>query len=171
MTTYKGAQTYIRPITYDDTDLIVKWRNQDNVRRYFFFREDFTEEMHLNWMKTKVETGEVVQFIICNIDDGRPIGCTYYRDIDINNGTAEYGVFLGEENARGHGIGKEVLALTLKYGWEKLGLTKVTSRAILTNDASVQSFLHSGFAIDSVVHDVPCSDGEKTDMVLMSIGR
>lgn len=171
MNSYKasGEHIYIRFITYEDTEMIVKWRNQGNVRRYFFYRADFTREIHLNWMKDKVETGEVVQFIICDNESDTPIGCTYLRDIDSLEGTAEYGVFIGDENYRGHGIGKEALGLTLNYAWNVLKLDKVISRAISTNMASIGSFLSMGFSVDETRKDQECSDGTKEDMVLMSI--
>ena len=54
----------LRPISLEDTKLIVKWRNMPSVKKNFIFRDDFTEEMHINWMKTKVTSGEVVQYII-----------------------------------------------------------------------------------------------------------
>lgn len=166
-----GDKTYIRPITYDDTALIVRWRNQDNVKSYFFYRDEFTEEIHLNWMKNKVEKGEVVQFIVCLKDNDMPIGSTYLRDINEDDKSAEYGVFIGEEGYRGQGIGKEILALTMKYSWDELGLKKLYARAIATNQASVQSFLHSGFEIVETVGNVACSDGTNEDMVFMSINR
>jgi len=169
MTIYRGEQTYIRPITYDDTGYIVKWRNQEEIKSRFFFREPFTREMHENWMRTKVYTGEVVQFIVCMNDSDIPVGSTYFRDIDEKMGVAEYGVFIGEADARGHGIGKEILFLTLQYGWEQLGLNRVRARAISTNEASIQSFLHSGFTRDELVRSVLCSDGSYVDMIFMSI--
>lgn len=166
-----GEKVYIRSITYDDTELIVKWRNQENVRRYFFYREQFTREIHEDWMRNKVETGDVVQFVICTIADNRPIGSTYLRDIDAEEKSAEYGVFIGEEDMRGQGIGKEALALTLEYAWNSLALRKVISRAIESNGASIGSFLSMGFKKDELIKDVPCSDGKKENMVLMSIER
>lgn len=162
---------YIRPISYEDTDLIVKWRNQDNVRQYFFFREEFTRQMHENWMKNKVETGEVVQFVVCLKENDTPVGSTYLRDIDREKGTAEYGVFLGPEEIRGMGVGKRALDLTLEYAWNELKLNKVISRAISSNKPSVYSFVNSGFTIDGETEDVPCSDGEKVPMTMMSITR
>ena len=164
-----GEKVYIRVITDEDTGLIVKWRNQENIRKYFFFREKFTEDIHRNWMETKVNTGKVVQFIVCLIDGNIPIGSTYLRDINKDSKTAEYGVFIGEESARGKGIGKEILKLTLEYAWEKLGLEKIYARAISTNEASVNSFLKSGFKQEEVVRNVSCSDGKKVDMVFLSI--
>lgn len=37
---------YLRPMTYEDTDLIVSWRNQESVRRNFIYQELFTRESH-----------------------------------------------------------------------------------------------------------------------------
>ncbi len=164
----QGKKAYLRPITEDDTQLIVNWRNQENVKKYFFFREEFTGEMHRNWIKTKLETGEAAQFIVCLKDGDIPVGSTYLRDINYEEKTAEYGVFLGEESIRGKGIGKEVLNLTLKFAWEELLLEKVYARAISTNAPSINSFLNSGFRVEEEVKNVPCSDGSYADMVFMS---
>ena len=69
-------------ITPEDTYLIVKWRNNEKVRKNFIFQEEFTEEMHLNWLNTKVANKEVVQFIIKIKENDKPIGSVYFRDID-----------------------------------------------------------------------------------------
>lgn len=156
----------LRPITYDDTDLIVKWRNLDVVRNNFFYREEFTASTHINWMDTKVKSGEVVQYII--EADGRPVGSTYLRDIDREKSSAEYGVFIGED-VRGRGIGTEALRLTLDKVRNELGLKRIIARAIEGNAASINCFLHAGFEIDSIIPEVECSDGEKVSMVMMSI--
>ena len=158
--------TTLRPITYDDTDLIVKWRNLDVVRNNFFYREEFTASTHINWMDTKVKSGEVVQYII--EADGRPVGSTYLRDIDREKSSAEYGVFIGED-VRGRGIGTEALRLTLDKVRSELGLKRIIARAIEGNAASINCFLHAGFEIDSIIPEVECSDGEKVSMVMMSI--
>lgn len=160
---------YIRKIEYSDTDLIVKWRNQENVRQFFFYREQFTRDIHEAWMKNKVETGDVVQFIICLVENDTAVGSTYLRDIDYDKKIAEYGVFIGDETVRGMGIGKEALKKTLQYANKELGLKKVIARAISTNKPSIYSFLNSGFKIDEEIDSVPCSDGKLEKMVMMSI--
>ena len=45
-----------------------------------------------------------VQYIILDNADGKPVGSVYYRDIDNHNRSAEYGIFIGEESARGKGL-------------------------------------------------------------------
>ena len=61
------------PIQHSDTNLIVKWRNNPRVRNCFVFQEQFTVEMHENWLNTKVDSGEVIQFIVRTIDANVPI--------------------------------------------------------------------------------------------------
>ena len=156
----------LRKITYADTDMIVRWRNSEAVRCNFFYREEFSAETHLRWMETKVKSGEVVQYII--EVDGRPVGSTYFRDIDRGRASAEYGVFIGED-VRGRGIGTEALRLTLDKAVSELGLRHIIARAIEGNDASINCFLHAGFTIDSTIPDVECSDGTRVNMVMMSI--
>ena len=34
-----GEQVYLRPITPDDTDLIIEWRNSEAVRPYFIYQK------------------------------------------------------------------------------------------------------------------------------------
>lgn len=35
----EGKQIYLRPITMEDTDRIVSWRNQDRVRHNFIYQK------------------------------------------------------------------------------------------------------------------------------------
>ena len=110
-----GTAVTLRPITDADTDLIVKWRNTPSVVQNFIFRQTFTPEMHRNWLATKVATGQVVQYIILDNADGKPVGSVYYRDIDNHNRSAEYGIFIGEESARGKGLGTETARLFTQF--------------------------------------------------------
>ena len=48
---------YLRPITMDDTERIVGWRNSDRVRKNFIFQKPFTVQGHIEWMETKVVSG------------------------------------------------------------------------------------------------------------------
>lgn len=155
----------LRLITESDTELIVKWRNQTDVRKNFFFRETFTEEMHRKWLDEKVKTGQVVQFII--MLDNTPIGSTYLRDIDRKKGSAEYGVFIGESDARGQGVGSQVLKMTLDYAESILKLNTVYARVISDNLSSLNVFLHSGFIVIEKNIDAICSDGEHKEMIML----
>ena len=162
-----GKQVYIRPITVEDTDNIIKWRNSEAVRPYFIFQKPFTREGHLNWLKTMIETGRGYQFIVCRLENDEPIGCTYLRDYDKEHNKIEYGVFLGSDDVKGKGIGTEILMLTLRFAFETLNVHKVFARAFSDNPASIGSFLKGGFEKEAHLRDEVLVNGVYRDIVLL----
>jgi RimJ/RimL family protein N-acetyltransferase len=137
---------HLRPMTPSDTPKIVAWRNQDFVQKNFIYQEPFTEEGHLAWIKNQVEPGHVVQFIIC-LDDGREIGSVYFRDIDREKKTAEYGIFIGEEAAIGCGYGTQTAKLALAYAFGAMEMDRIFLRFLSENTGARISYEHAGFRL------------------------
>lgn len=164
-----GSNIVLRQMERRDTGNIVKWRNNERVRSHFIYRETFTLQGHENWIDTMVETGRAVQLIICEKETMRPVGSVYFRDIDRKKKEAEYGIFIGEDDAVGKGYGSETARLAVKYAFGELGLERLTLRVFTDNEAAVRSYEQAGFAKESVLHEVECSDGEKKDMFLMTL--
>ncbi len=163
-----GKLISIRKITWDDTDLVVAWRNNKRIRDHFIYRVEFTREIHENWLRTKVDTGEVAQFIICeNSRDGRPVGSVYFRYTDKTKNEAEYGIFIGEDDAVGKGYGSETAQVAVKYAKEVLGIKRIILRVFAYNKVAIRSYEKAGFRKYSDLPAVECSDGQKSDMILM----
>ena len=163
-----GDRVALRPITDADTDHIVAWRNTPSVMQNFIFRQTFTPEMHRNWLATKVATGQVVQYIIEATADGRPVGSVYYRDIDPANHSAEYGIFIGDENARGKGFGTETARLFTEFGFTVLGLHRISLRLLAENLPARRSYEKAGFAEEGLFRDMVLLDGRYRDVVFMA---
>lgn len=166
-----GERIVLRPMTAQDTERIIRWRNKERVRSRFVYREPFTKQGHENWTRTMVDTGRAVQFIICEKDGMRPVGSVYLRDIDRENRTAEYGIFLGEDDAAGKGYGTEAARLACGFAFDVLGLKKLFLRVFTDNTAAVKSYEKAGFLVEEMKRDVECSDGEKKDMLFMTLNR
>ena len=163
-----GDRVALRPITDADTDHIVAWRNTPSVMQNFIFRQTFTPEMHRNWLATKVAAGRVVQYIIEDKADGRPVGSVYYRDIDPANHSAEYGIFIEEENARGKGFGTETARLFTEFGFTVLGLHRISLRLLAENLPARRSYEKAGFAEEGLFRDMVLLDGRYRDVVFMA---
>ena len=163
------AGIYLRMMTGDDTDLIVAWRNSDAVRKNFIYQELFTRESHENWIRTKVETGQVVQMIICDSATHQPLGSVYIRDIDRQHGKAEYGIFIGEASARGRGVGSATAKLMLRYCFEEEKLHRVYLRVLSGNQAAIRSYEKAGFVKEGCLKDDVCLNGEYRDVIWMAI--
>ena len=162
-----GKKVCIRPITSQDTELVVKWRNNERVRKNFVYRVTFTNEIHEKWLKEQVFTGNVVQMIICEKDnDNVPVGSVYLRYTNEAKTEAEYGIFIGEDNAIGKGYGNETALLAVEYARE-LGIKRLILRAFDYNAVAIKSYENAGFREFQKLKDVQCSDGEKSDMILM----
>ena len=164
----EGAAVRLRPIADADTDLIVKWRNTPSGVQNFIFRQTFTPEMHRCWLATKVATGQVVQYIIIDKADDKPIGSVYYRDIDNHNRSAEYGIFIGEESARGKGLGTETAKLFTDFGFAELQLHRISLRVLAENTAARRSYEKAGFVQEGVFRDMELLDGQYRDVVFMA---
>ena len=163
-------QIYLRPMEINDTERIVNWRNQEWVRRNFIYQDPFTIEGHMNWVHTQIEPGYVVQFIICTKRDDRPIGSVYFRDIDRDDGTAEYGIFIGEKDAVGCGYGTVSAMEALKYAFTKLHLHKIFLRFLADNIAAQRSYENAGFRMTDQTETVTTSEGER-EVRFMEIDR
>ncbi len=164
----ESAGIYLRCMTWQDTDLIVAWRNSDAVRKNFIYQELFTRESHEHWIRTKVETGDVVQMIICDRKTDKPLGSVYIRDIDRKHHKAEYGIFIGEPDARGRGVGTAAAKLMLRYCFEEEGLHRVYLRALAGNEAATRSYEKAGFVKEGYLKDDVCLNGQYCDIVWMA---
>lgn len=165
----KDVGIYLRLMTIEDTEQIVAWRNSDSVRQNFIYQALFTKESHENWIKTMIDTGKVVQMMICEKDTGRAVGSVYVRDIDPVHQKAEYGIFIGEEDARGKGYGTVAAKLMIRYCFEELKLHRLFLRVYADNGQAIRSYEKAGFVKEAYLHDDVFVNGRFRDIVLMGI--
>lgn len=164
----QGERCYLRPMTDEDTDLIVKWRNNPRVRNNFIYQKPFTAEGHRQWVETKVKTGQVIQFVIC-LPDGKPVGSVYFRDIDKEHQNAEYGIFIGEDDAVGKGIGSEVCKLSCAYCFEHEGWHKIRLRVLAENKSAARTYEKAGFKQEAYLRDEVFLGGSFHDVIFMGM--
>lgn len=170
----ENEKIYLRKMEYSDTENIVKWRNSDFVREHFIYQALFTKESHENWIRTMVETGKVDQLIICLQPEAEgeeeiPVGSVYIRDIDHIHNKAEYGIFIGEESARGRGVGSMAASLMIEYCFKQLKLHRLFLRVFADNKQAIRSYEKAGFVQEAYLKDDVRIQGQYRDIVLMGI--
>ncbi|MBQ9563998.1 MAG: GNAT family N-acetyltransferase, partial [Synergistaceae bacterium] len=116
---------------------------------------------------TMIETGKAIQFII--LVDQRAIGSVYFRDIDNEHRKAEYGIFIGENNAINYGYGTAACKLACQYGFEKMKWHKIFLRVFASNQRAIRSYQKAGFIQEAILHDDVYVQGEFRDIILMGL--
>ena len=163
-----GDKVSLRPITDADTDDIVRWRNDPEVRQFFIFREPFTPEMHRAWLKNRVAAGQVIQYIIVDRASGKSLGSVYFRDVDPVSEAAEYGIFIGEADGRGRGVGTETARLFTAFGLDVLRLHRISLKVLGGNEIARRSYEKAGFVFEGRFRDFVKLDGVFTDVGFMA---
>lgn len=161
------SNIYLRLMEVSDTEKIVAWRNHDRVRRNFIYQQLFTPEGHMNWIRTQIEPGHVIQFIICETETDRAVGSVYFRDIDREKGCAEYGIFIGEDDAVGKGYGTQAAKEALRYAFESLRLQRVFLRVFADNVGARKSYENAGFRLIEGKQEEVTIEGVSRKVVFM----
>lgn len=171
MTDMVGEKIYLRKMTVEDTDQVIAWRNAPHVMEQFIYRTPLTRETHLEWIRTKVDTGKVQQFIICIRNNNRGIGSFYLRDINRKEGTAELGIFIGEQDALGKGYGTEAVKLGVLYGFQSLNLKRIMLRVFSDNEKALRDYEKNGFVRMQDRVETVMQDGHERQVVFMQKKR
>ncbi len=155
----------LRPLTLEDSQRIVDWRNDTRVRSNYLYNKPFTLEGQQKYYHEMVETGKVAQCIIAALDQGEEaVGCTVLSGIDPVKKEAEIGVFIGVGSATGRNYARNALHAMMRYGFEQLGLEAIHAKVFTTNEASHRAAVAAGLIPVGILHDVADADGVLHDM-------
>ena len=166
----EGEGIYLRKITFEDTDNIIRWRNSDSVRSHFIDQRLFTKESHNYWLENYgIAPSEESGNGSPEKDHYIPVGSVYIRDISKEHKKAEYGIFIGEDAARGRGIGSKTAKLMIRYCFETLHLHRLFLRVHADNIAAIKSYENAGFEREAYLRDDVFVNGTYKDIVLMGI--
>ncbi len=130
----------LRLLAEQDLPQTLAWRNQDDIRRWFFRSERLTPEEHAAWFARYQQRDDDFVFIIEETGgELRPIGQAALYNIDWVNGTAEYGrLMIGEADAAGRGLAREATRAVVALALEQLGLQEVHCDVIPGNVRSIR---------------------------------
>ncbi len=162
-----GDRIYLRPITKEDTEMVLYWRNSEKTVKNFFYRKPITVEEHTNWLETKVFKGLVHQFIMCMIDGDEPIGSVYIQHFDEEKNEAESGIFTSPKMPSGLGLGEEgARLLNIEYGFKMLHLNRIYATVLGYNIASIKMHERVGFTKYLVKEKDAFLDGKYEDVII-----
>jgi RimJ/RimL family protein N-acetyltransferase len=110
---------------------------------------------------------DLCDFTVYDRSDLAPIGWTSLSHIDHRNGTAQFGILLGER--RGQGLGTEATRLTLDWGFNVLGLHNIMLGVAAWNQRAIRVYTKVGFRELGRRRRAGVTMGQRYDAVYMDM--
>ena len=141
-----GETVALGPLRRDLIPLYQKWRNDFHVQRTFGnLPKPVTLEGQTTWFENAIGHGDTFWFTIYERETMHPIGTTDLFNVDHRWRVGQFGMMIGEADARGKGYGIEVARLMLDYGFIALGLRNIMLTVAEYNLAGRRAYEKAGF--------------------------
>jgi diamine N-acetyltransferase len=158
------------PIRRDLLETYQRWFNDlDVVRTLAAANLPMSFEAEERWFDGAATNSGEAMFTIYIRTTGQPIGNVGLQDIDHVNGTANYGIVIGEKSAWNQGYGTEATKLMVAYGFDVLGLQNIMLEVYAINAGGIRAYEKAGFQRIGTRRSAVAIGRERTDAVFMDI--
>jgi UDP-4-amino-4,6-dideoxy-N-acetyl-beta-L-altrosamine N-acetyltransferase len=122
-------------LSKDDQLLVLKWRNDDKIRKWMYNKDIIEEIDHIDFINNLKYNKDKKYFLVILKD--KKIGVIYFTDIDY-----EFGIY---SNPNFKGNGKVLMKTILYYTFEVLKLKKLKAEVFSINERALSLYLKFGF--------------------------
>lgn len=144
-TVIREGDILLRPITEEDIEAIRLWRNREEVRSQFVYDQIISREAQEQWYRSYLDKEDDIVWMAVDAASGEKLGTVSLYDIDAEMHGAEVGRLIVPKENRRRGLGKLLLALAIRYAFEKLGSRTIRLSIFYDNLASMKINLALGF--------------------------
>jgi RimJ/RimL family protein N-acetyltransferase len=169
---FAGKRVRLAAPKPDDHEIMARWTNHSEYWRMldsdparpqgpgYFADED----------KDNKDKHRVFAFRVRTLDDDKLIGFTDLY-VSWNNQTCWLAVGIGEPDYWGKGYGGEVIGLMLNYAFRELNLYRVGLNVFGYNTRAIRAYEKAGFVHEGRTRAMLYRDGQRHDMIYMSVLR
>ncbi len=170
----QGKIIILRPLNSKDIEKFVQWHNNFNIKILSLmhpFPVPFElEKEHLERQLTSTDN-KMVLFGIQDKASGELLGYTKLFNINWIHRTTYFGIIIGEEDARGRGVGRETIQLITNYAFMNLNLRKILLEVVENNNAAINLYQKIGFATEGLLKEHVFIDGVYQNVLIMALVR
>jgi UDP-4-amino-4,6-dideoxy-N-acetyl-beta-L-altrosamine N-acetyltransferase len=142
------GETCLRSMTAEDLELVLAWRNHQDVRRFMLTQHEITLAEHTRWFEqASNEQGRHLRIFEFG---GKPLGFVHFSGSK-KGGTANWGFYVAPYAPKG--TGRRLGMVGLGFAFKAIGLHKVCGRALDFNDASIRFHRLLGFKQEGVLRE------------------
>lgn len=162
-----GDRLYLSPMNVEDAPIYVKWLNDKTVSENLGLDTKVTTlEGEKEWLK---RSQNQYNFAIVLKKDDKLIGNISFGDVDLIHRNAMLQIFIGDEENRGKGYGKEAIKLLLEYGFNNLNLNNIMLNVYSFNKRAIKVYESLGFKKFGTRHKSHYFKGQFYDEIQMEI--
>ncbi len=164
---------YLRPGERRDIPLFLRWMNDSRTTRTLLMLSPIGEAMEERWFEQMLEHHgrDRWYFVICRVEDDRPVGSIDLHDVDLRNGSATLGVVIGDPADTGQGYGSGAIRAIVGFGFDQLRLERIQLEVFDDNEPARRLYERIGFVHEGTRRRAIYRDGTFHDDHLMSILR
>jgi len=169
----RGEQVFLRPSEREDLPLFVRWFNDIDVLRNLAMFAPMSDAAEAAWFDRMLaaQGSTDYHFVICLLTDGRPIGTIGLHGLDLQNGSADFGIAIGEKSEWSKGHGTDALRAICDFGFGEVRLERISLLVYAGNDRARRSYEKAGFVHEGTLRRAHFARGEHHDVHVMSLLR
>ena len=167
----RGELVYLRPYEPADAELVQAWYEHAETARLMGEPPRSLARRRAEAEQPAGEGRDWFAFIICRISDDRPVGRVDIFEIDRLNGSAAFGIAIGEREVQGAGLGTDAVNVVTDFCFGELRLERVWLTTDAVNERAQHVYAKAGFAYEGRLRQAFYQDGRFMDDIRMAMLR
>ena len=164
-----GDLVLLRAVTELDLPALRPMLADPEIARLTGSQSEAPEEERLQaWYRTRIGQDDRLDLAVVERATGRCVGEVVLNQWDGPNESCNFRIALAP-GAHGRGLGTEATRLICGYGFEKLGLHRISLEVYAFNPRARRAYEKAGFREEGVLRDALRWDGRWVDAAVMSI--
>ncbi len=168
----RNERVYLRAIEPEDAAVVHAWYAHADTARLMGEWPRSLARRRADAETAVRESGrDWFAWIICLLEDDRPIGRADVFEVDRLNGSAGFGLAIGEHGERGRGLGTDAVNAILDFCFGQLRLERVWLVTDSVNERAQHVYEKAGLVHEGRLRKAFYQDGDHQDDVRMAILR
>lgn len=164
-----GQRVRLEPLTMAVLEDYLAALADPEVRRLTGSRATYARPGVEAWLATRAEHPDRADWAVVRVEDGAFLGEAVLNEVDLDNESANYRVWLAGPQLFGQGYGTEITRLVVNYALGPCGLHRVSLGVYDFNPRAQRAYEQCGFRLEGRRRHALRWDGQWHDEVLMAI--
>lgn len=164
-----GEHVRLEPLTATVLEHYLVGLDDAEVRRLTGTQVTFERSAVEQWLTTRQHHHDRADWAVVRSSDGAFLGEAVLNELDVQNASVNYRVWLAGPGATGHDHGTELTRLAIAYALDDVGLHRVSLGVYDFNPRARLAYEKCGFRVEGRRRDALRRDGTWHDQIIMSV--